>query len=167
VANDNIGKRSDRLVARQLRKSGVCAETNSSLETFVQRVRETYAEADEQRVLNEHAFKIASAEMADLNSQLEAKNEQLKQALESLTRSKQIERLNEELSSKNDALSRLANTDSLTGLLNRYSFSRSLQESATKLSDDEKLAVAIIDLDRFNLSRRATLWHVLAVMNSP
>jgi len=151
MATDPSQQRVERLVARQLRKSHLTADAGSPAESFVARVRATYTEADEQRRLNEHAFKIASAEMAELNSQLESKNSQLEQALVSLSRSEQIERLNDELSSKNEELSRLANTDSLTCLLNRYSFGRSLQQLANQLEETELLAVAIIDLDRFKL----------------
>ncbi len=152
MSKDSIEKRSERLVARQLRKSGLVAESNSPEEQFIERVRATYAEADEQRLLNDHAFAIASAEMAELNSRLQAKNRQVVKALESLMRSKQVEQLNAELSSKNEELSTLANTDSLTGLLNRYSFGRSLQNIAHSVDDaTQVLAVAIIDLDRFKL----------------
>jgi len=151
VSKDPNEQRSKRLVARQLKKSGLAVEPGSSQDLFVQRVHATYAEADEQRRLNDHAFKVASAEMAALNAKLETKNNQLEQALASLMRSEQIERLNDELSSKNEELSRLANTDSLTGLLNRYSFGRSLEQIAESIQDTDYLAVGIIDLDRFKL----------------
>jgi len=151
VAKDPTDKRSERLVARQLKKSGLAVEPGSPEDLFVQRVYSTYTEADEQRRLNDHAFKVASAEMAALNAKLETKNKQLEQALASLMRSEQIERLNSELSAKNEELSRLANTDSLTGLLNRYSFGRSLERIAQFVGDTDFLAVAIIDLDRFKL----------------
>ena len=151
MASDSNQPRSDRLVARQLKKSGMAVEPGSAEEQFVQRVRETYAEANEQRRLNEHAFQLASAEMAELNEELGAKNSQLENALESLMRSEQIEQLNAELSSKNNELSTLANTDSLTGLLNRYSFGRSLEHVAESVGATDVLAVAIIDLDRFKL----------------
>jgi len=55
MASDSNQPRSDRLVARQLKKSGMAVEPGSVEEQFVQRVRETYAEANEQRLLNEHA----------------------------------------------------------------------------------------------------------------
>ncbi len=151
MGKDSTEQRSERLVARQLRKSGLTTEPGSTVEQFVERVLATYAEAEEQRRLNDHAFKLASAEMAELNTQLERKNQQLEQALESLMRSEQIEKLNDELSSKNEELSRLANTDSLTGLLNRYSFGRSLEQVAEAIGSEGLLAVAIIDLDRFKL----------------
>jgi len=148
---DPTEQRSKRLVARQIKKSGLIVEPGSSQELFVNRVHATYAEADEQRRLNDHAFKLASAEMAELNAKLETKNNQLEEALACLMRSEQIEQLNAELSSKNEALSKLANTDSLTGLLNRYSFSRSLELVAQTISETDFLAVAVIDLDRFKL----------------
>ncbi len=151
MSKDPNEQRSKRLVARQLKKSGLAVKPGSSQDLFVQRVHATYAEADEQRRLNDHAFKVASAEMAALNAKLESKNNQLEQALVSLMRSEQIERLNDELSSKNEELSRLANTDSLTGLLNRYSFGRSLEKIAESIQVTDYLAVAIIDLDRFKL----------------
>jgi len=151
MSKDLKEQRAERLVARQLRKSGLTAEPGSAAELFVHRVRATYAQADEQRRLNDHAFSVASSEMAELNDQLEAKNTQLETALESLMRSEQIELLNAELSSKNEQLSRLANTDSLTGLLNRYSFRRSLEQEAKSIKSSQTLAVAIIDLDRFKL----------------
>jgi len=151
VTKEPTEQRSERLVARQLKKSGLVVEPGSSQDLFVQRVHATYAEADEQRRLNDHAFKMASAEMAALNAKLETKNSQLEEALASLMRSEQIERLNAELSSKNEELSRLANTDSLTGLLNRYSFSRSLEKIAESIGVADFLAVVIIDLDRFKL----------------
>ncbi len=151
MSKEAMDKRSERLVARQLRKSGLVVEPNSPMEQFVQRVSATYAEANEQRLLNDHAFRTASSEMAELNAELEQKNSQLVAALESLMRSQQIERLNAELSSKNDALSVLANTDSLTGLLNRYSFGRSLEKIARTIGKNQLLAVAVIDLDRFKL----------------
>jgi len=151
MAKDPKQQQAERLVTRQLRKSGLTAGPDSAAEQFVNRVRATYAEADEQRRLNDHAFKVASTEMAELNAQLATKNEELETALESLMRSEQIERLNAELSSKNEALSRLANTDSLTGLLNRYSFRHALEQVAESIQANQMLAVAIIDLDRFKL----------------
>ena len=63
----------------------------------------------------------------------------------------EIRRLNEELSKKNEELVRLANTDSLTGLLNRYSFGRSIKRLIATRSPDQIVAVAIVDLDRFKL----------------
>lgn len=151
MSKDSTNHRSVRLVNRQLRKSSLTVAPDTSAEKFVELVRATYAEADEQRLLNDNAFAIASAEMAELNDRLAAKNRQLVDALESLTRSKQVERLNAELSSKNQELSTLANTDSLTGLLNRYSFGRSLQNISSSVDTFNSLAVAIIDLDRFKL----------------
>jgi len=143
--------RAERLVARQLRKSGFDTEADKASESFINRVRATYIEADEQRRLNDHAFEIASTEMAALNAQLEAKNRELENALESLLESEKIEQLNEALSLKNNELSQLANTDSLTGLLNRYSFGRRLNQLSESFSCAAQLAVAIIDLDRFKL----------------
>jgi len=151
MSKDLKEQRAERLVARQLRKSGLTADPGSAEEHFVHSVRATYVEADEQRRLNDHAFHVASSEMAELNAQLEAKNAQLETALESLMRSEQIELLNAELSSKNEQLSRLANTDSLTGLLNRYSFRHAVEQVAKTIRANQQLAVAIIDLDRFKL----------------
>jgi diguanylate cyclase (GGDEF)-like protein/PAS domain S-box-containing protein len=48
-------------------------------------------------------------------------------------------------------LSRLARNDSLTGLENRYSMTHRLQTMCTSLSATNRLAVAVIDLDRFKL----------------
>ncbi len=143
--------RSARLVARQLRKSGLVVEPGTPIDHFVELVRRTYAESDDQRRLNDHAFGVASAEMEALNAQLAENNHALNAALASATRSEALTVLNEELSSKNKELSRLANTDSLTGLLNRHSFNRSVRQLAAQLDGGSKLAVALIDLDRFKL----------------
>ena len=48
-------------------------------------------------------------------------------------------------------LSRLARNDSLTGLENRYSMTHRLQTMCSDLDTDCRLAVAVIDLDRFKL----------------
>ncbi len=147
--NDDIQQRAERLIARQLRKTGFKYEPETEAEQFVQQVLATYAESGEQRQLSDRAFRLASDEMNQLNQQLDEKNKQLTSALRSVLRSEKIEKLNAELNLKNQALSRLANTDSLTGLLNRYSFSHSLSTLAQSMSTDSLLAVAIIDLDRF------------------
>ncbi len=143
--------RAERLVNRQLRKAGLRVEPGSAEEAFVALVRSTYAETDDQRRLNDHAFSVASDEMAALNLQLATKNTELNDALESLLRSEQIEELNAALSDKNRELSRLANTDSLTGLLNRYSFGRAVRGRLTELDEGSRLALAVVDLDRFKL----------------
>ncbi len=144
-------ERAARLVRRQLRKSGLDVESGAPVARFVDMVRDTYAEADDQRRLNDHAFRVASDEMALLNQQLAEKNAALNDALESLLRSEQVAELNAELSEKNAELSRLANTDWLTGLLNRYSFSRDLRMALSEIGPHDIFVVAVIDLDRFKL----------------
>lgn len=48
-------------------------------------------------------------------------------------------------------LERLATTDSLTGLMNRYSFGRAVSERCSTLEPGEQFVLALIDLDRFKL----------------
>jgi diguanylate cyclase (GGDEF)-like protein/PAS domain S-box-containing protein len=96
--------RSQRHVDRQLRKAGLAVEPGSALARFVDMVLSTYDEADDRRRLNDHAFAVASSEMAELNGRLSTKNVELNDALESLLRSEEIEQLNQELSERNEQL---------------------------------------------------------------
>ena len=142
--------RSERLVDRQLRKAGVGALGSGPVAEFVELVRTSYRETELQRRLDEQAFSVASAELAELADELRSKNEALESALASLSESEQVRALNEQLSIQNDRLEHLATTDPLTGLLNRTAFLERVADLGTG-SAAPNLAVAMLDLDRFKL----------------
>ncbi len=143
--------RSGRLVDRQLRKAGLDGPTEGPIAEFVALVRTSYHEADSRRRLDEQAFSLASSELADLADELRAKNRELESALASLSRSEEIRELNDQLSAQNDRLERLATTDALTGLLNRTAFLERVEEMRRRCDGGGRMAVAMLDLDRFKL----------------
>lgn len=57
--------------------------------------------------------------------------------------------LSDKLQKHSDELELLAKTDSLTGLTNRYQFQNELEELVTQATDKEKVALFLIDMDRF------------------
>jgi len=57
--------------------------------------------------------------------------------------------LSDKLQKRSDELELLATTDSLTGLTNRYQFQNELEELVTRATDKEKVALFLIDMDRF------------------
>jgi len=57
--------------------------------------------------------------------------------------------LSNTLQRRSDELETLATTDSLTGLTNRYQFQNELEEIVEQATDQEKVALFLIDMDRF------------------
>lgn len=64
--------RSRRLLERQLRKAGLTERNDPQLERFVALIEETYDEFDRHRQLNDHSNRLASAELAETISSLDA-----------------------------------------------------------------------------------------------
>ncbi len=70
------------LLRRQLRKHFGSAEVPESLRAFIERVNETYLQADDDRRLVERAFNLSSQELLDANAELAAAVAALGQAAE-------------------------------------------------------------------------------------
>lgn len=143
--------RSQRHVDRQLRKAGLQVAESSPLARFVEMVLATYDEADDRRRLNDHAFAVASAEMAELNGRLSRKNVELNEALESLLRSEEIEKLNQELSERNEQLRSAMASQTRT------------QQMFETLASNAPLAIVYTDKDGravYANQRTADLFHV-------